>query len=381
MASSVVRLPRAHSPSSNQKDSDSVSSLLSRDESPLRDGGIEARLRSLPCVVYECNRAFELTFISESIFDLIGFKPIELLGTRLLCDERAVGEDLGLVRHKMDDLRNVSSVSLTHRLINREGLPVWVSHVVQRSKSPQEEFFRGCLLGISNRIESPPLEQSGVDLFVHKIGNHFQLIQLAVNSLKKSLPESRETEVLAEAVDSAIELVRNFSQYHQGPSASMGPVEVMEILETATLRWKSAFLQKGVLFKENVDAAVERVVVTGDPFVLELAISHLLQNALEATDAGDQVTLVASAESEDRATPALKVSVVDSGCGIEGNNLEKVFSPFFTTRKGHNGLGLTMACRFVELHAGFVEVRSVEGKGTEAKIVLPAVSKGSSSRS
>lgn len=71
----------------------------------------------------------------------------------------------------------------------------------------------------------------------------------------------------------------------------------------------------------------------------------------------------------------MKLSVIDEGCGIEEKDLEQVFTPFFSTKEEHGGLGLSMTRRFVEMHCGVVEVRSVEGEGTEVEITLPAVEK------
>jgi signal transduction histidine kinase len=63
--------------------------------------------------------------------------------------------------------------------------------------------------------------------------------------------------------------------------------------------------------------------------------------------------------------------VIDSGCGIEENALTNVLVPFFTSKKNHEGLGLSMASRFIEIHGGILRIMSAKGKGTEVAIVLP----------
>jgi len=65
--------------------------------------------------------------------------------------------------------------------------------------------------------------------------------------------------------------------------------------------------------------------------------------------------------------------VIDSGCGIPENSLENVLTPFFTLKKDHEGLGLSMAARFIELHGGMLRITSTEGKGTKVEITLPTV--------
>jgi signal transduction histidine kinase len=65
------------------------------------------------------------------------------------------------------------------------------------------------------------------------------------------------------------------------------------------------------------------------------------------------------------------ILVIDSGCGIEQNALASALVPFFSSKKNHDGLGLSMASRFVEIHGGILRIASAEGKGTEVEILLP----------
>lgn len=314
----------------------------------------------------------ELEFVSDNIFELIGFEAKELVGNRSLWNERIVAEDLTLVQQKLDELRNLKSISMTHRLLDRRGLPVWVCHSLQSVTSSGKELFRGCLLAVGNETPGQGLTHGSVDLFVHKIGNHFQLLTLIINSLKKVLPESRETEVLHQTVDSAIELTRSFSDYNQAPVSWSTAVNMIEVLEAALIRCRPQFLGKGILLEERVDPSLQSVSLAGDPFLLELAISHVLQNALEATQKNGIVTFRAKAESKASVAPVVKISVIDSGCGIEEKNLERILLPFFTTKEGRYGLGLSTAYRFVTMHSGLMQVRSIVNEGTEIKIVLPA---------
>ena len=367
MASSRVRLSVARNPSVSSEGL-SLPGASSGELNSLQ----EESLDSFPCVVYECNSSMELTFITSNIFELIGIEARELVGNRALWDERIAADDLALVRRKIEELKNVKSISITHRLLDCRGLPVWVTHSLQRTR-PDADGFRGCLLRAGNEAAVQELGQGAADLFVHKIGNHFQLLRLVVSSLKKVLPASRETEVLNQTVDSAIELARSFSDYNQAPSSWVATVDLIDVLEAASTRLKPDFLEKDVLFENRIDPSVREVSIAGDPFLLELAVSHVLQNALEAAQKGGTVTLYAKAESKTGVVPLVKINVIDSGCGIDQKNLQRIFSPFFTTKEGHYGLGLSTAYRFVTMHSGVLQVRSIVNEGTEVKIALPAV--------
>ena len=352
----------------------SVEVTAARARDPVSIEGEQRFLESLPCVIYECGPSMELNFVSENILKLIGFEASELVGNRSLWEKRIVDQDLALVQRKLDELKTLKSVSMIHRLLDRRGLPVWVSHGLQQVTSGKGELFRGCLLGIGDDMRAQRLEHGAVERFVHKIGNHFQLLNLVVSSLRRVLPKSREADVLHETVERTIELTRSFSEYNYVPGSWLAAVDMFEVLQAAVRRHKPAFLAKGTILKERIDPSIDgQVSVSGDPFLLELAIGHVLQNALEAKGDGREVTLHARAESEAGVVSVVKISVIDSGCGIEEKELGQIFSPFFTTKEGHDGLGLSMACRFVEMHSGLIRVKSVEGEGTEVEIALPAV--------
>lgn len=340
-------------------------SISSREEQ-LRAGFFQ----SLPCVVYECHSSMALSFVSDNVLELIGFEPRELVGNRSLWEERIFTDDSKLVRQKLDELKKRESVSMIHRLVDRSGLPVWVSHGLRKVSSEKGEFVRGCLLGIGDDMRAQRLRHGVVDRFVHKMGNHFQLLNLVISSLRKTLPKSRETDVLHETVEKVIELTRSFSAYYQAPGCWLAAVDLLEVFQAAVRCQKPLFLMKGITLSERIDPSIEQVSVSGDPVLLESALGHILQNALEATEKGGKVILDARAELEAR---VVKISVIDSGSGIEKKDLEQISSPFFSTKEGRDGLGLSVASRVVEMHSGLLQVRSVGGEGTEVEISLPSV--------
>jgi hypothetical protein len=329
-------------------------------------------LQLLPCVVYECNPLMELTFVSDNIFELIGFESREIIGSRFLSVKRIVPQDLDLCEQKLDELRTQKAVTWIHRLVNRKGLPVWVSHGLQEITVDGLTIYRGCLLDIGSELKARELGPGTVDRFIHKLGNHFTLLHVVLGSLKKVLPESREAEVLHETVDKAIELTRSFSEYNQKPSCWMQSLDMVQVLQGAFIRVQPCFDDKGVALEEKLDPSLENAVVSGDPFLLELAVGRLLQNALEASSSGSAVTLLAKAEVGEYGKPVVRVTIQDFGAGVEEELLKQIFVPFFTTKEGHEGLGLNMACRFVEMHSGILKLSSQRNKGTEVEIDLPA---------
>ena len=67
----------------------------------------------------------------------------------------------------------------------------------------------------------------------------------------------------------------------------------------------------------------------------------------------------------------IKITVVDTGCGIPKELMNKIFDPYFTTKPAGTGIGLTSAHSIIEKHGGHIQVKSEEKKGSEFSIIIP----------
>jgi signal transduction histidine kinase len=112
--------------------------------------------------------------------------------------------------------------------------------------------------------------------------------------------------------------------------------------------------------------------VNADESKLNIALSNLVKNSIQFTEAGGQVTVKIQED-----TGHVKVSVTDNGIGIPAGDLPRVFERFFqvethlTRRYGGMGLGLSVAKAMIELHGGRIWVDSEEGKGSTFTFLLP----------
>jgi signal transduction histidine kinase len=110
-----------------------------------------------------------------------------------------------------------------------------------------------------------------------------------------------------------------------------------------------------------------------DPVLLRRAIDNLLDNAAKYSAADAPVALAAGREGD-----RLRVEVRDRGIGIAADDLPRLFTPFFRTERsraraaGGTGLGLVLAKRIVEAHAGTIAIESEPGRGTTVRVALPA---------
>jgi signal transduction histidine kinase len=128
--------------------------------------------------------------------------------------------------------------------------------------------------------------------------------------------------------------------------------------------------RKGVSLR--ADAGATGLTVEGDVGKIEIALNHLVQNAIAFTDAGGHILV--HAES----VPGyVKVTVTDDGIGIPARDLSRIFERFYqveshlTRKHGGMGLGLSVAKAMIEIHGGRIWAESMEGKGSRFTILLP----------
>ncbi len=102
---------------------------------------------------------------------------------------------------------------------------------------------------------------------------------------------------------------------------------------------------------------------------MEQVLINLVQNALQALDGRPDGVIGLTGGLDDLARPFMKVA--DNGPGIEPDVIEKVFIPFFTTRREGSGIGLSLSRRIVRLHGGTITVGSKPDEGTVFTVHLP----------
>jgi two-component system, NtrC family, sensor histidine kinase HydH len=121
---------------------------------------------------------------------------------------------------------------------------------------------------------------------------------------------------------------------------------------------------KGVAL--SLDLPSEPVPVVMDGVQMQRALVNLVNNAIEASGTGQNVLLTAADEKNH-----LAVRIRDHGSGMDQEALDKLFTPFFTTKKGGTGLGMSIAKKIIEAHKGKIRIESKQGAGTKVIIELP----------
>jgi signal transduction histidine kinase len=114
------------------------------------------------------------------------------------------------------------------------------------------------------------------------------------------------------------------------------------------------FSNKAVQFNSTIEP--QNLELTADPELLEQVLINLLLNALQAVDKKKNAKIDLDAHLDGRGK--LILQVIDNGSGIEKENIEKVFIPFFSTKEGGSGIGLSLSRQIMRLHKGTISVHS-----------------------
>ena len=121
-----------------------------------------------------------------------------------------------------------------------------------------------------------------------------------------------------------------------------------------TLQQKNIELE--IILKDN------ELQLEADINLIEQVLINLLLNAMEAVKEKENPKIILTASKSDNGRIAVKV--VDNGSGIEDEVLDKIFIPFFSTKKSGSGIGLSLCKQIMMLHKGNIHVQSVMNEGT-----------------
>ncbi len=154
---------------------------------------------------------------------------------------------------------------------------------------------------------------------------------------------------------------------------------ISEVLEITSYKADKKEIEQSI----EIDDSCESINV--DPDQLFRCLLNLVENSVDAIDKGGQVVVrgVSIAEEETaqyfgseidvkKLGHVVRISVEDNGQGIDSENLESIFQPFFSTKESKGtGLGLAVTKKIIEEHGGQVTVDSEVGKGTMFHMIIP----------
>jgi PAS domain S-box-containing protein len=271
--------------------------------------------------------------------------------------------------------------SIDHRLLSPGDNMIWARSMGTPVLSSEGEIlgYVGVVEDIteqkkleSEQIRSQKLESMGV--LAGGIAHDFNNILTSIMgniSLSKMMaagdPEIVEHLVLAEkGAMRAKDLTQQLLTFARGGA----PVK-KTIALPGVIRDSAEFVCHGTRINVRFDLADDLLAVEADEGQLSQVIQNLAINALQAMPDGGTIIIAARNVSVAQGK-FIKLSVSDTGSGIPPENLNRIFDPYFTTKKDGSGLGLATAYSIIKHHGGSISVESEPKKGTTFQIFMPA---------
>ena len=147
------------------------------------------------------------------------------------------------------------------------------------------------------------------------------------------------------------------------------PVQVNQLVSDCLALLAPQLAERGLKVRRLLDTGLG--ILSLDPGMVEQALINLLLNAMDAAGRGGHIT-VASRRLAPPQGPGCALSVRDNGMGLTPEEMDKIFTPFFTRKGQGTGLGLTNVARIARAHQGAVKVTSRPGQGAKFILELPA---------
>jgi PAS domain S-box-containing protein len=260
-----------------------------------------------------------------------------------------------------------------------EGKPVWeevhaspildpagrLQHVVEVWRDISERRAAEARLAESHRLASVGTLASG---FSHELNTPLATVLTCVEGILRETDAARIRENATIAREQILRC-RGITQHFLRMSRGQRPQG--EIVELSPLIGEVARLIEPTAREHMVSVDVRPlpagIRVRAGEADLQHTLINLMLNAVQASQAGGRVTVEADAGEQ------VRVRVVDNGCGIAPEDRKRIFEPFFSVRKGGNGLGLFLSLNFVRRWGGDLRVVSEPGRGSTFEIVLPAL--------
>jgi signal transduction histidine kinase len=166
------------------------------------------------------------------------------------------------------------------------------------------------------------------------------------------------------------DLMRDLVELGRPAMAPKRPESLGSMVEQAVTAVREQAAQRHVVIRMDLTDAERTWLVQVDRRRLVQALSHLLDNAIHQSPAGNDV-VVRAAAARRSGTMELTLAVEDSGPGFRLEDLVRIGEPFFTRRSGGTGLGLAIVQRIAEDHGGSLAVTNRPEGGASARITLP----------
>ena len=345
-------------------------------------------------VIYRTDPNGILTYISPVAKSLAGYDPSELIGQHFI--NIVYEEDIALLAARFEELISGVIKPTEYRIMGKSGAPIWIR---SSSKLIYEDEnvagVQGVLTDISGekklqsqlqqaqKMESIGTLAGGI---AHDFNNLLMGIQgrtsLLLMDIDSSHPHSDHLKGIEESVKSAAALTRQLLGFARGGKYESKPTDLNDLVNKSSEMFGRTKKEISIHNKNQANLWVVEV----DRSQIEQVLLNLYVNAWQAMSGTGKLYIETENVTLDEAyvkpygvNPGryAKISVTDTGIGLDKATQQRIFDPFFTTREKSRGTGLGLASVYgiIKNHDGIINVHSQKGEGATFTFYLPASEK------
>jgi len=179
-----------------------------------------------------------------------------------------------------------------------------------------------------------------------------------------------DLEVILKEVTRLNQFTEQLLQFSRPKEIVFERMSIIEAFEDVITMLKHEYKEKNIEIISNMD---ESGYIIGDFDSVKQVLLNILFNAIQFSPKGGVISIKSYFSNIEKSM--IKIEIADKGPGIPHENLSTIFEPFYTTRKGGSGLGLSIVKRIMHLHGGDIIIHSKVGIGTTVDLLFPICSK------
>ncbi|MEQ9165991.1 MAG: ATP-binding protein, partial [Fulvivirga sp.] len=243
--------------------------------------------------------------------------------------------------YKLISVQNIQNELEEKEMEAWQNLVRVLTHEIMNSVTP--------ISSLANTVEDELKRQLSNDQEINAISNEdIEDLHLAVQTIKKRS-------------QGLIRFVQDFRNLTHIPKPKIAEIGVKALLVEMLMLLKKEIESNGVKASINVDPP--SMTINADKELIEQVLINLIKNATQAFDEQTNKLVEVKAYFDEKSRPI--ISVKDNGNGIDDEALQKIFIPFFTTKKSGSGIGLSLSRQIMRQHQGMLGVKSKVDEGTE----------------
>ncbi|AMM97102.1 ATP-binding protein [Bacillus pumilus] len=338
-------------------------------------------------IVFETNEKGEIIFLNQAWTQMTGYDIDECLGTMYNQyfdqEERVVQHLLSVIKEHKDAGR----VEL--QLLHKEGKKVWgdVHYKLYFDEHHQFTGGIGTVADITKQKQAKlELERSNQQLqmqaqklavagqiaagIAHEVRNPLTSVNGFLQLMKTQYPERTDYfDIIFSEIKRIDFVLSELLVLAKPQSVHFQEVQLHELLEQVITLLKTNAVLSNIDLKQPFKRQ-DAGAILADANQMKQLFINLIKNAIEAMPEGGSIYI-----STEKVLNEWKITIQDEGKGMSEEDIQKIYDPFFSTKKEGTGLGLTICATILKDHQGRMDVSSELGKGTAFHIYLPVCQK------